>query len=57
MQNGVDLRSAIELEGRILGLCESLGASEEEIEDGLGRSILESIGIKVLAVSPEWKFG
>lgn len=56
-QDGSDLRDALQLEARILGLCEAMGADGEEISRGLGRPILESIGIKVLAVNPDWKFG
>lgn len=52
-QNGVDLRTALALEGRILGLCEALGGDSEE---DLGSRLLESVGIRVKAVNPTWKF-
>ena len=52
-QNGVDLRMALELEGRILGLCEALGGDSEE---DLGKPLLESVGILVKQVNPEWVF-
>ena len=52
-QNGVDLRTALAIEGRILGLCEALGGDPGE---ALGRRLLESVGIKVLRVNPAWMF-
>ena len=52
-QDGVDLRMALEIEGRILGLCEALGGAPEE---DLGEPLLASVGIRVKQVSPEWVF-
>ena len=52
-QNGVDLRTALEIEGRILGLCEALGG---DLEEELGKPLLESVGIRVKQVNPEWIF-
>ena len=55
-QDECDLKDAKRVEGRILGLCESLGASENLISAGISRQLLESIGIKVIQVNPKWKF-
>ena len=52
-QDGGDLRTAIALEGRILGLCEALGSDPEE---DLGKPLLESVGILVKQVNPTWVF-
>jgi len=56
LQDGSDLRDASKLEARICGLCEALGAKEDDINSGLSRLLLESLGIKVLSVNPKWKF-
>ena len=53
LQDDSDLRGAQALEGRIKGLCEALGADPEM---GLGVEILESVGIAVRQVNPEWVF-
>ena len=52
-QDGADLRTALELEGRILGLCEALGGDPAE---DMGKKLLESVGIFVKQVNPEWIF-
>lgn len=53
-QDEVDLCMAQEIEERILGLCEALGADQEGI---LGQGLLESVGITVKKVNPRWVFG
>lgn len=53
-QDGCDLRDAIKLEGRILGLCEALGA--RNAWKGLSKELLESVGISAIAVNPNWIF-
>jgi hypothetical protein len=55
-QDGCDLRIALKLEQRILGLCEALGAKERSRTKGLSRELLESVGINVVTVNPKWGF-
>lgn len=52
-QDDVDLRTALAIEGRILGLCEALGGDPGE---GLGKGLLESVGIRVKHINPQWEF-
>jgi hypothetical protein len=56
LQDGCDLRDALQLEQRVLGLCEALGAEQHLIEQGLSQELLESIGIQVKQVNPVWVF-
>ena len=53
LQDGSDLRDALALEERIIGLCEALGADPEM---DFGKEMLEAVGIVALHVNPEWEF-